>query len=1124
MLNFVLGTAGVGKTKYLYDTICTLARNGDDKLMFIVPDQSSFNTEKTLLELLGPKLSRNIKVFGFSRLCDYVFEQTGNRFMSFADEGVRNVVMNVAIEQVGDNLDLFKKRATSTDLTELMLNAIKEYKKCSITSDMLYKASEKIEDETLSKKLYESALLYDAYDAILSKSYIDPLDSLTHICKVLECEQLFEDYTIAVDAFYGFTSQEYEVLAHLLKQSKDMYVALTTDCMDGANGDLFFVSDRTKRRLTQLAKQNEVSVSKSVVLLENHRFKSDSLRAVEENIFRLQKEKSDIVDDAITVYVANSIYDEAEFVARKIKKLVVENAYEYSDIAVITRNSDSYFGVLDTVFDKYGISYFCDKPQDIDTKPLIKFITSAFDVVTGGFDKDDVLALLKTGLTDITVEQIANFENYLFIWDLSGKQLFDEFKAPPKGFADKITDDDKALLCEIENTRKTVIDALRAFYFDSKDATALDISKALMKLIYRLHCKENLLSMCDALESENELELCAEQIRIYNTFVAILDKMVNVIGDYKISVKRFSELLHINFVNTDISFIPRGVDQVDVACADRSLVENKKAVFVIGAIEGEFPHTPVESGVFSDDERGMLSLVGLNVSDSVEQLIPTEKHLAYKALCSPCEKLYISYYTSRLNGEERFASAIIGELPDIFSSIEIHSSIENTIFDSLWSDKSAFEYFVRRYNSCDPDVRKLREYFETKDEYRPTLTSIDRALSTDPLKISSPELAKKLFDPQMRLSASQVENFQLCKFEYFVKYGLKVKERRQAKIDSLEYGTLMHHLLENFFKTHKDDDFESITEDVVDSEVSALLDEYLDSHLGGTQDKSSRFIYLYYRMKRTAVRVIYRIVEEFAQSSFKPSDFELKIGDDIPSYNLKVSDEISVIIKGSVDRVDIMEANGKKYIRVVDYKTGTKKYSLSDVLYGINLQMLIYMSAINSGGKKYFDSDITPAGVLYVPAVSPSANVTSKGLDSAINETKKDTKMHGIILEDVDVIKGMERDAKGVYIPVSLKGDTLVDRGGTLATLEQFGTLFSQVDKVIGEMALSLTSGDISPLPAKGTYDACAWCPYVSVCGYREGDNCRNIEKHKKEDVYKILKGEEEQDESEMDIEPVTGD
>lgn len=1112
MLNFVLGTSGVGKTKYLYDEFCNRAKSGETKLLFIVPDQSSFATEKAFLELLGPKLCQNIKVFGFSRLCDYVFEQTGNRFMAFADEGIRNVVMNVAIEQVIDELDLFSKRATSADLTELMLNSIKEYKKCAVTSAMLYDVAKKVEDETLSKKLFETALLYDTYDAILSKSYIDPLDSLTHVSKAIEDTKLFDGYTIAVDSYYGFTAQEYDVLEKLMIQSLDMYVALTTDNLDNSNCDLFFVTNRTKNRLTRIANKNSVSVSKPIVLFENKRLLSDELVHLQENIFRLNKEKEQYSGDSICVYQANSIYDEAEFVAKNINKLIIEQGYSYRDIAVITRQSDSYIGVLDTVFDKYGINYFMDKPQDIDTKPFIKFVMACFDVVTGGFDKEDVLTLLKTDLTDITVEQIADFENYLFTWDINGKKFFDEFTLNPRGFVDEFTDSDRELLSSIENTRKVVINALRRFYYDTKDTTALEISKSLMRVIYALNCKDNILLMCDALDKDNELELVNEQIRIYNIFVEIIDKLVMVIGDYRISAKRFGELLHINFQNTDISFIPRGIDQVDVACADRSLLEDKKAVFVIGAIDSLFPHTPVESGVFSDDERNVLSSYGITMSDSVVQLIPTEKYLAYKALTSACSKLFISYYSFSLSGTKCLPSVIITQLPDIFDNIPYYTSHDDTVFDKLYSERSAFDYYVSHINSADPDIAQLKGYFSEKEKYSSTLNAIDNMLRREPKRIADPSIAQKLFKPDMTLSASQVESFHLCKFEYFIKYGLRVKERRLAKIDSLEYGTLMHYILESFFKNHKEDDFTAIDEDIVAKEVSTLMDEYAQLHLGGTDNKTPRFMYLYYRMKRTAVKIVVRLVEEFSQSKFRPADFELKIGEDIPAYTLKVNDKINVCIKGSVDRVDVMEEKGKKYIRVVDYKTGTKKYSLSDVLYGINLQMLIYMSAISKGGNNYYNSDLYTAGVLYTPAVSPVISInTQKDLASAKSKANRECRMHGIILDDIDVVKGMESEAKGVYIPVSVKDDELVDSSGSLATLEQFGALFAQVDKAVSQMALSLCSGDVAAIPAKGEYDACKWCPYISVCGYKDSDPCIQVSKYKKDEVYSMLSQEEVQ-------------
>lgn len=1107
MLNLILGTSGVSKTKYLYDMMSELALNGNDKLMFIVPDQSSFETEKAFLDMLGPKICSNIKVFGFSRLSDYVFEQTGNKFKAFADDGICNVVMNLAIEQVEDKLELFKKRSTSADLTELMLNSVKEYKKCSITTEMLYEASKNIQDEALSKKLYETALVYDTYDAIIKNSYIDPSDRLTRVTDILRDTKLFDDYTIAVDSYYGFTKQEYELISVLMKSTRDMYFALTTDDCGDTDTDLFFVTNRTKKRLMHIAKDNGIKTAKPIVLTNNHRTNSPELTFINNNIFRTDKEPMIRTDGDITVFEASGIYSETDFAARTIKRLIAEEHYQYRDIAIITRSIDKYAGVLDAALDKYGISYFMDIPQDILSKPLFKFVSSCFDFITGGFDKDDLLSILKTGLTDVTVEQIADFENYLFTWDISGKRLLQEFKANPRGFSNEFKESDKLLLSQIEATRSTVVGALSDFYYATKDTTGLSISKALMTLIYKLNCRENILSMCDRLEAEGEIELSKEQVRLYNTLVEILDKMVSVIGDYHISAKRFSELLVINFANTNLSFIPRGIDQVDVACADRSTLDEKKAVFIIGAVDGEFPHTPVQSGVFSDIEKQLLKDVSIVMSDSIDQLIMTEKYLAYMALCSASEKLYISYSTCTLTGEKTSPSSIISEVKRCVDiPVANDSYVPNC--DKVWSEQTAFELFSKKYNSYRPDICGLGEYFRQAEGYKDIVSAIDNAHNKQPMQISNADNAKKLFGTNMFLSASQVENYHMCRFGYFCNYGLKVRQRRKAEIDALEYGTLIHHILEYFIKNHKNDDFKAITHDMVSAEVSQILDDYLESYLGGRDGKSQRFLYLFYSMKLTAIALIKHICEELAQSKFKPVDFELSISEDVPAYSIKIADDVTVKIRGSVDRVDIMNRNGTKYLRVVDYKTGIKHYKISDILYGINLQMLIYMSAITSGGESRYGSAITPAGVLYMPAVSPTISDATGLTDDQISKEKsKKYTMFGIVLDDMEIVKGMDEDVSERYISIKKVGNK--KSSVELATLEEFGKLFSKVDELITLMAESLLSGDIGAVPAKEQYDACEYCGYKAICGYKDGDECRQIQgKSKEATMLEIENGE----------------
>ena len=1110
MLRFVLGRSGTGKSEYLKNYLAAMAKAGEKKLLFIVPDQKSFETEAAFLSILGPALSGNILVLGFSRLCDYVFEHTGNRFASFADEGVRHVVMSLALEEVAPSLSLFSKRASKLDLCELMLSAVKEYKKCGISSNLLEEAAQNSQNETLSKKLSESALVYDAYNALMEKSYLDPLDSLSKAADAIEREKLFDGYTVAVDSFYGFTMQEYALLERLMRQSKEMFVALCMNTEDDRNTDVFNTLKKTKRRLSAIAKDNGISLAAPVMMDEQFRFENDELKAVEENFYRYHKIPYKNNTEHITRYCARDIYDECDFVGRNIKKLT-ESGYRYRDIAIIARSTDKYAGVLSVALQKYDISYFMDEPYPIDSFPLVRLINAAFLCATRGFDRDDVLGVFKSGLTVYSVEDIADFENYLYVWDISGSKFYSTFEANPCGFADEFTDKDKETLERVEALRADVIGKLRRFSRAIRDTDAISVAKALINLLYSLKVRENIDALCDRFEEQERADLSAELVRLWNVLCEILDKMVAVVGSYRMDPKKFYELLHIYFSNTELSSIPRGVDQVDVALADRAELLDKKAVFVIGATEDEFPHNPVEAGVFTDSERLELIAMDLPMSDSVAELLDTEKYYVYRALTCATQRLYVSYPAMSLSAEKLSASSMMGELSEIFPNAKETSALEQGVSEHLYSKKAAFEYYISRYRSGGEELYTLRSYFENDPAYRAALSAIGSAERRERRHIRDKALSKALFSKNHFLSSSQVDKFYMCRFEYFCRYGLSVKERRKASIDALEYGTLMHYVMENFFRNHKDDDFSLIEKSVVEAEVFALLDEYIEKHLGGKENKDKRFLYLVYRIRKTATDLVMRIVAELSQSSFRPADFELSIGEEIPAYTVTLKDGEQIRIRGSVDRVDTYEKDGVEYIRVIDYKTGKKEFRLSDILYGLNLQMLIYLSAIHSNGKEKYGENLSPAGVLYMPAVSPGVSDSdAKDEEGLIKKLLSKYTMHGIVLEDKEVLSAMEKDLKGSFIPVSLKGDELTG-GESLASVEQMGALFKKIDTLICDMAQSLYDGEIDALPSKrSSVDACQWCPYLSVCTHRESDSVREIIKKDKDTVYEELSREEE--------------
>ncbi|MBQ9679098.1 MAG: PD-(D/E)XK nuclease family protein [Ruminococcus sp.] len=1105
MLRFILGRSGYGKSEYLRRRFADLAGAGETKLLFLVPDQISFETEAALLNMLGPALSRNILVLGFSRLCDYVFEATGNRYAAFADDGVRHLMMSLALEQVRDRLTVFDKRSDASDTRELMLSAVKEYKKCAISSDTLRKAAEAVGDDTLRGKLNDTALVYDAYNAVMERSYMDPLDSLTKVYELLLDNRLFAGYTIALDAFYGFTSQEYDVVELLMAMSAETYVALTDDGRADSES-LFFVPRRTRARLTRFARENGIDIAPIVTMTTPYRFANETLITLEENAYRMNKEPYPEETDAVTVYRASGIYDECDFVARTIRALT-EKGYRYRDIAVISRSAEPYIGVLDACLDKYDIRYFMDRPQDIDAMPIVRLVTSAFEIVNRGFQREDILTLLKTGLCSYSVEEIADFENYLFVWDVGGRGFYDPFTAPPDGFSDQMTDEDKEKLDRIETLRADIIGKLRRFAKAVRDTEGRAVCAALMKLLYDLKVDENINALCDTYEDDGEQELAQDLIRSWNVLCEILDKTVAVIGDYAITPKRFAELLHTNFAASQVSTIPRSMDEVDIATADRSLISDKKIVFLIGVLEGEFPHTPVEAGVFTDSERVRLKdSFHLPLSDSIEELIATERYYAYSALTAASDQLYISFSAADMRGEILTPSDMIGEVETSLPKLSFINYDMVPTEERLRSRRAAFDYLVSRYHSCSPEITALKAYFGTDGEYGDRIASIEAALDRRARRISDLKLTRELYGKEMRLSSTKIDVYHKCPFRYFCEYGLKIRERRKAAVDALEYGTLMHHIFECFFSRFTREEYVDMDETVIAETVSEILDEYIDTHFGGTEDKSDRFLYLLYRIKSTAAKLVYHMTRELSQSDFTPVDFELGVGTDIPDYTVELQDGLKLTVRGSVDRVDRCDADGVSYIRVIDYKTGTKEFNINDILYGLNLQMFIYLYAIEHNGKERY-GEITPAGVLYMPAVSPVIPADPDTSEAKIRaEVMKKYAMKGVVLADADVVEHMEHDGKGVYIPAKLKDGTVSASPGSIATLAELGAIFRHINVLMAQMAQSLYDGDVDDLPLKGKkYDGCAYCVYQSVCLHTEDDPCREAEDRSAAEVFEEL-------------------
>lgn len=1112
MLNFVKGPAGSGKTRYIRELITKEIKSNDENIVLIVPEQATFENEREILSQMGAKRMNSILITNFTRLANYVFNKTGGLLGEHLNDIGRNILINLSLFEVQDNLKIYKNQVDKIEINKLILMLLTELKKCGITTDDLRYYARLFFGEELSQKLNETALILDAFEAFVDKNYIDPLDDLTRLCDKLKNIKFFNGYKIYIDEFSSFTNQELELISILMKQAEDVYISVSAEEENNNNGySLFNGAHKTISKLKKMAKDAGVKVNTEVFFKEQHRFKSEEIEYLSKGIYRVGVKplKGNIKD--IIIYNAANQYDESRFVASRIKQIVYEKGYRYKDIAVVTRNIEIYSGIIDIIFDEYEIPYFIDIREKIDSKPIMNTVIMMLEIVVKNYRSDDIFKYLKNGLAGLKADEIAVIENYVLMWNINGKDWLNEFKKHPRGYEEKFKTEDDDKLKNINELRKKIIEPLKIFSEEFKNSkSGIEKSKAIYNHLIRINVSEELEKISKSLKYSGEVALANEEIRLWDILMEILNQIAISVSDDYIDEKRFLNLMKLAISSAEIASIPQTLDQVQIGVAGRSYISSPKAVFIIGANEGEFPKISEETGIFTDMQRRRLISSGLELYDHSEQVILDERYIVYDSISSASEKLYISFLSADLQSKAKTASSIVRQVLKIFPNLQILDEYCFEKTDLIWAEKPAYELMAQLWREDNNLSKAIKEYFFKDDNYKLDLEKLKLASEKRNFNFKDNENSNRFFGNSISLSASQIEKYHLCKFQYFCRYALNAKERKIAQVDALEYGSLMHYIFENIFKENDIDSLKGKNYNDIKLLVEKHLNDYVINKLGGWEDKNARFRFHFERLVKTASNLIIHMIKELSQSAFTPKEFEINIGSKgkIKPLMLKLFDDTKVMIEGKIDRLDLMNKNGVSYVRIVDYKTGIKDFKLSDILYGINIQMLLYMDAVLMDSRRY-NENIMPAGILYMSANQPIVEIRKNESDAKIKDLqKKKLRMNGLILEDETVIRGMEREAKGIFIPAKMKNGEIC-KSNSLASLELFGALLKKIEQLIINMAINLKGGNVEAIPKKGEYDACMWCAYKSVCCYEDGDEVENIENLKKSEVQEILLKEE---------------
>jgi len=1071
MLEFVLGRGGTGKTTELREI---LAETAAKQAILLVPEQYTFESERALLDQYGIETANRVKVLSFTRLADAAFLRYGGSAGKRLSEGGRRILMTLAIEACIDHLTLFEKSASAGRMTDAMLTAVGEMKLCGISPDDLRTTAGRVEESGLSKKLQELALIFDAFEALVAQSYLDPLDDLTRLDQVLtQHPEFFRGAVIAVDAFDGFTMQEYRILTHMLRHADRVIVSLCCDDLDSRKRDLFSTVRHTASTLIRLARENGTPVAAPVYCREHYRFQSPELLAVESML--AQGFGTAETENDVHVFRAVSPYEEVEYAAAEIRNLILSGAYRYKDISILCRNEERYTRLLSSVLRRWEIPAFISEARNVDAEPLMRFVLSAFDVVVRGWQSDDVLNMLKTGLTTLTAEEIALLENYIFTWKLNGRSAWlQPFDKHPDGYGKPMDEASEETLAALNALRTRLTVPLTRFAGELREGTGLSISAAVYALLTEFELDQTLPAFCGALERAGHPELKQAQIRLWDLLMEVLDQMAGVLGDRPVSGEKYGKLLREIISGEDVSDIPQSMDSITFGTVDRIRQSAPRVVFLLGVVQGEFPMIPTAGGVFSDMERRALQAAELPLSDTLEDRMLQEKYLSYCAMCSPSEKLYLTYPAAE-DKEAKSPSELVQAVKEALPQLVVKQNPDPLFFAN--APEAAFSQAASLYRQNTTASETLKAVFAEDPTYAGRLAGLgggDRMASANLQK----ETAGTLFGAGRYFSASQIELYHQCRFRYFCRYGLGVKERRPAELDALEYGSLMHYLFEQIIGD-KTQDITALSADVLETRVRACIRQYADENMGGFDALSAREKYRFSRMAQTAVKLILHVAEEMRVSRFRPEHFELTLqyGTNFPPLRIPTENG-TVTIGGVIDRVDLYPSEHGTYVRVVDYKTGYKDFKLTDVLYGISLQMLIYLTALAD------NTALQPAGVLYMPAfiADVHADKTEKEA-SLLADAEKNLRMNGVILQDAEILRAMEQNLAGRFIPVTQKKNGELSKSGALLTESAMQLVMRYVKRLIATMAQTLAAGDVAADPLMKNRNACDWCPYKAVCG-----------------------------------------
>ncbi|MCD7731481.1 MAG: exodeoxyribonuclease V subunit gamma [Oscillospiraceae bacterium] len=1093
MLNLITGEAGTGKSYEMMNRIAGAVSSGR-KVFAIVPDQFNFEYNRMLYNFMGLKKFNRMEVLSFSRLSKYIFIEHGGLKGRYADDTVRTVIMYRALSELNERkaLHFYSRQALKTRFISDALEFVRTLSANGISSELLLRQTA-LMDDGIKEKAEDIALICSEYSRILEENgYKDSHTDISEASKRAAENGYFSDCDIFIDEFKSFTPDECEMLEVIIRDSNSVTVCLTTDkfSSDGfARMGLtpFETVDKTAARLSRLAFENSVKVNIDH-LTENRRFLFPELQFLSKNVFRSQRSGFNGSCEAVRIYEAAEPYAEADFICAEINHLVREKGYRYSDIVITARQKENYSSILDAALERSEIPYYSDENGRVSHKSLIIFVRTALNLASvKNPSSEDFLRYIKTGFLPLDTEQIDILEEYCYKWNVEGGMWHKPFEIHDNSDSDRAAEAARLIVTEpLDNLRRKCT-----------NTTAEAICRATADFLDEVKVPETISELIKGTNSGDAAVLTAvrETKQLWDMLCDLLQSFRRTLGDTPITAADFSSIFETAAALLTISAPPQTLDAVQLTSLNTARFANPKAVFILGANEGVFPFAANPSALLSDKDLAALGKSGVEINGNSPEKLAEERYAAYAALSAPTERLYISYPIASVSGNALYPSSAVRQIAAMFKNDIKLTEKKLGILYFCTTEQSAYYQYVQGFKRGSSEIASLKAALEDFNDGNSQRFKLLENPNSAKFRLNSGKaLTDRLYGQVITLSASRFEDYKKCPFMYFCKKGLRIYPRQQTQLNAPSRGTAVHYCLCEFLKAYSKTSFIAMSREEITHFVTKKLSEYfISSDIGGSYGKTKRYLAAYRRLTDTVSDILIHLKTEFSQSLFTPSEFEYTFafdGDEKP-IKLTANDGTEMYFIGAVDRVDVYTQNDLTYIRVVDYKTGTKVFSLADIYYGINMQMLLYMFALtdpeaaaNSG--RYHTA--LPAGVLYVHAEDNAPSLSREASDDEITSAALfGEKMDGIVIADLDIVRAMEKDISGIFIPVNVKKDGEFSSRSKIISERALEKLRKYSSDLLRETASSIKQGKIEAAPltdAKKNTSPCAYCDYQSICGY----------------------------------------